>query len=607
MSVLIREIVEEAVVENGERTALLAVDGRQVTYEDLLRQLDHTAQQLRALGIGRQDRVAIVLPNGLEMALAFLSVAAAAAAAPMNPAYRRAEYAFYLADLQPKAVIVLPDTQPELRLLAAEIGLPLLELKPDLSDANVTITFSGETAQAAASDGLPRADDTALILHTSGTTSRPKMVPLSQANIAISAANIVTTLGLRAADRCLNVMPHFHIHGLMAGLMAPMRGGSSVVCTPRFDAVKFYAWMDEYHPTYYTAVPTMHQAILERSDSCSDTIDRSALRFIRSSSASLPPVVMADLQATFGCPVIESYGMTEAAHQMASNPMPPAPQKAGTVGLAAGPEVAIMEEDGSRLLPVGETGEIVIRGANVTGGYLENPQANEDAFTEGWFRTGDQGVFDADGYLSITGRLKEIINRGGEKIAPREIDEVLLSYEGVVQAVAFAIPDQRLGEEVGAAVILAAGADVSQHDLQQYVAKRLADFKVPRRILFVDAIPKGATGKLQRVGLAAQFGLEDGLDPSRIPPPAKNADPEIIDFVRGQWMGILHLDAPPADKTFLDMGGDSVQAMRLVSRINELIGIDLTIVDLFNAPTIAHQALIVEEKLLAGQWNDATS
>lgn len=595
----VRSLIEDAAEKNSNQPALLAVDGPQITYGELLYQLDVTAGQLRTLGIGPRDRVAIVLPNGLEMALAFLSIAAAATAAPLNPAYRRKEYAFYLQDLRPKAVVLLPDTQPELRLLAREMDLPLLELLPCAAQECV-MRLEGATGRPALESARPAVEDPALVLHTSGTTSRPKMVPLSQANLGASAGHIRATLRLERADRCLNVMPLFHIHGLMAGLLAPISAGSSVVCTPRFDAGAFYEWLVQFRPTYYTAVPTMHQAILERAGQQQEAIALSALRFIRSSSASLAPPVMAALERTFGCPVVESYGMTEAAHQMASNPLTPGTQKPGTVGPAAGPEVAIMAEDGPELLPQGAVGEIVIRGPNVTAGYLENPQANAVAFSDGWFRTGDQGRLDQDGYLALTGRLKEIINRGGEKIAPREIDERLLTHPAVQQAVAFAIPDERLGEEVGAAVILRAGQRVTQRELQQFVADGLADFKVPRRILFVETIPKGPTGKLQRVGLAAQFNLQDGLDPSTLPPPPRRAHKEIITFVAEQWASVLGLEHIPHDRPFLELGGDSIQATRLVNRINDLLGIDLTIVDLFEAPTVDHQAYLVESILVEG-------
>jgi acyl-CoA synthetase (AMP-forming)/AMP-acid ligase II len=230
------------------------------------------------------------------------------------------------------------------------------------------------------------------------------------------------------------------------------------------------------------------------------------LRFIRSSSSALPVPVIAELEAAFGAPVIEAYGMTEAAHQMASNPLPPARRKPGTVGPSAGPEIAIMADDGT-LLGAGATGEIVIRGDNVTSGYESNPKANAEAFVNGWFRTGDQGVLDAEGYVSITGRLKEIINRGGEKISPREIDEVLMEHPCVLQVVTFGIPHAKLGEEVGAVVVLREGMEATEQQLREFVAERVADFKVPRKLLFRDEIPKGATGKLQRIGLAQKLGL----------------------------------------------------------------------------------------------------
>jgi acyl-CoA synthetase (AMP-forming)/AMP-acid ligase II len=279
-----------------------------------------------------------------------------------------------------------------------------------------------------------------------------------------------------------------------------------VFCTPGFNALRFFAWLEEAAPTWYSAVPTMHQAILARAERNREIIERRRLRLIRSSSASLPPPVMAQLETTFGCPVIESYGMTEASHQMTSNPLPPKARKAGTVGIAAGPEVAVLDADG-HVLPPGLTGEVAIRGPNVTAGYVNNPGANEAAFTNGWFCTGDQGVFDADGYLTITGRLKELINRGGEKISPREVDDVLLDHPAVAQAVTFALPHDKLGEEVAAAIVLRDGVTANERELRDFVAGRLAEFKVPRRIVFLAEIPKGPTGKLQRIGLAAKLGL----------------------------------------------------------------------------------------------------
>ncbi|MEY2661638.1 MAG: hypothetical protein RLZZ123_2810, partial [Pseudomonadota bacterium] len=298
------------------------------------------------------------------------------------------------------------------------------------------------------------------------------------------------------------------IHGLIAGILAPLSQGGSVYCTTGFNALKFFQIMDEAHPTWYTAVPTMHQAILSRAANNLDVIERNPLRFIRSSSSALLPQVQAELEKLFKAPVIQAYGMTEAAHQMCCTPLPPGVNKPGSVGLPAGPEVAIMDIEGN-LLDRGTIGEIVIRGENVTPGYENNTKANAENFTSGWFRTGDQGMMDTDGYVTITGRIKEIINRGGEKISPLEIDEILLDHPAVRQVVCFGIPHPKLGEEVGAAVVLRDGMEATEAELRQFVAQRVADFKVPRRVLRLEAIPLNDTGKMQRIGMAKRLGLID--------------------------------------------------------------------------------------------------
>ena len=510
-----------------ERVAIRAPGREPLDFAGLRRHVEATVRALNGVGVGRNDRVGIVLPNGPEMASAFVSVACAATAAPLNPAYRRSEYGFYLEDLGASALILEAGSDSPARAAAADHGVPILEMEVG-SDAPAG-TFElvadrsgrdgvggdgagggGSESRTASEDGsrggLAAADDIALVLHTSGTTSRPKMVPLSQRNVCASAANVRRTLRLTAEDRCLNVMPLFHIHGLIAAALAPLGVGASTYCAPGFNALRFFSWLDEARPTYYSAVPTMHQAVLVRAPRNRDAIERTCLRFIRSASAPLLPQVMAELEATFGVPVIESYAMTEAAHQMTSNPLPPAARKPGTVGVAAGPEVSIMDEDGAHLSP-GEIGEIVIRGPNVTQGYENNPAANAEAFTDGWLRTGDEGVMDAEGYLRITGRLKEIINRGGEKISPREIDEAILDHPAIRQVVAFAVPHPKLGEEVAAAAVLRLGKSATPEEIRAFAADRLADFKVPRKILILDEIPKGPTGKLQRIGMAEKLGL----------------------------------------------------------------------------------------------------
>ena len=496
------------VMARGEATApAIGAPGRTPLTHAGLRSLTHrTVAALNTLGIGRGDRVAIVLPNGPEMATAFLSIGCGATTAPLNPAYRADEFDFYLADLSPRALVILEGMDSPSREVAAARHIPIISLVPDGDGPAGAFTLRSEAApavsQAAVTTGFAEADDVVLVLHTSGTTARPKIVPLRHRNVAASARNIGRVLQLTPDDVCMNIMPLFHIHGLIAATLSSIAAGASVNCTPGFNALHFFRWFDEVRPTWYTAVPTMHQAILARASRHPESLKTSRLRCIRSSSASLPPQVMQALEMTFGVPVIEAYGMTEAAHQIASNPLPPAPRFAGSVGLAAGPEIGIMDEAG-QLLPPGAFGEVVIRGDNVTSGYENNPSANASAFTNGWFRTGDQGTLDAQGYLRLTGRLKELINRGGEKISPLEVDEALMHHPAVAQAVTFAMPHEMLGEEVAAAIVLREGAaETSEREIRDFVAERLANFKVPRHVVFLTELPKGPTGKLQRIGLA---------------------------------------------------------------------------------------------------------
>ena len=476
-----------------------------LTYEGLRENVDKTITVLSRNGIERNDRVAIVLANGPEMASAFVSIAAGATTAPLNPDYLEEEFRIYLSDLGAKALVVDKDSASPAASAATKLGIPVLEIIGKERAGSFEIVPNDDTGPDESVE-YAEADDVALVLHTSGTTAKPKIVPLSQRNVCASARNVQQTLALTPDDKCMNIMPLFHIHGLIATILATFRAGAGVFCTPGFNALKFYSWLREAEPSWYSAVPTMHQAILARANTNRDKITGHPLRLIRSSSASLPAQVMEQLEQTFGVPVLEAYAMTEASHQMTCNPLPPKVRKPGTVGIAAGPEVAVMDDEGDLLAP-GSPGEVVIRGMNVTSGYENNPQANAQSFTNGWFRTGDQGVMDEGGYLSITGRLKEIINRGGEKISPREVDDVLMDHPAVSQVVTFAIPDKKLGEEIAAAVVLREGIDATDQDIREFASGRLAKFKVPRKILFVDEIPKGATGKLQRIGLADKLGL----------------------------------------------------------------------------------------------------
>jgi acyl-CoA synthetase (AMP-forming)/AMP-acid ligase II len=499
-----------SLLESGsaDDAALSAPGGVSLTYAALRGLVQWTVAALRAHGIGSDDRVAIVLDNGPEMAAAFLGIAAGATAAPLNPAYRAEEYEFYLTDLGAKLLVVAKDSTSPVIDVAKRLGIPMARLvaQPRQGSGSFVLEFDSPAQRTRLDPVLSSETDNALVLHTSGTTSRPKIVPLTQRNICTSAHNVRDTLALTATDRNLSIMPLFHIHGLIASLLAPLSAGGTVCCTPGFQALRFFSWLTEARPTWYTAVPTMHQAILARAARNRAAIAASPLRFLRSSSSALPQTVIGELEAVFGAPVIESYGMTEAAHQMASNPLPPGVRKPGTVGPAAGPEVRVIDDRGNAAL-TGKAGEIVIRGPNVMREYENNPVANAEAFIDGWFRTGDQGTMDADGFLTITGRLKEIINRGGEKISPREVDEAIMQHPAVHQCVTFGIPHDMLGEDVAAAVVLREGARADDRELRQFAAVRLADFKVPKKILILPEIPMGATGKLQRIGLAKKLGL----------------------------------------------------------------------------------------------------
>lgn len=584
------QLIRAQAEQKPEAIAIAAPGRTPLTFGGLYSLINQVVTRLNAMGVGRGDRVGIVLPNGPEMATAFLAVASGATSAPLNPSYRAEEFDFYLSDLNARALIIQSGMDSPARHVAKERGIALIELSPVWQAEAGMFTLTGGQALPPARGGVAQPDDVALVLHTSGTTSRPKIVPLTETNICTSAHNIRSTLQLVESDRCLNVMPLFHIHGLIGATLSSLAAGASVVCTPGFNAPRFFEWMEIFGPTWYTAVPTMHQAILALAEANREIIQRCPLRFIRSSSAPLAPRVMAQLEDIFEVPVIESYGMTEASHQMTSNLLPPRRRKAGSVGIAAGPEVSIMDEAGKRL-PAGETAEVVIRGANVTQGYENNPSANKSAFTDGWFRTGDQGFLDADGYLFITGRIKEIINRGGEKIAPREVDEALMEHPSVAQAVTFAVPHATLGEDVAVAVVLNEKSYATEREIREFAFARLADFKVPSQVLIVDEIPKGPTGKLQRIGLAEK--LASKLK-ARYVAPRDSAEKTLAKI----WADVLGIEQVGVNDNFFTMGGHSLLAAQVVSRVRKAFQVELPVNMIFREPTLAGQALKITELVM---------
>ena len=461
-----------------------------LTYGALIHQVETVASALAAAGVARGDRVGMALPNGAANVVAFLAASIAGTAAPLNPGYKEDEFRFYLEDTNAKVLLLPPEGIDEARKAAGAVPIITVDM-----DAAGTVTLAGVGPGRPVA--MPALDETALVLHTSGSTGRPKRVPLSHANLSISAGNVARSYHLTQDDVSVCVMPLFHVHGLVASTLATLSTGGTVVVPGKFSPLSFWGVAQEVGATWYSAVPTIHQLLLARvKPGAPRPAGAAKLRFIRSCSASLPPQVMHDLEAAFGVPVLEAYGMTEASHQMSSNPLPPAAHLAGSVG--RGTEVGITIRNGEgQALATGERGEVCIQGPNVITGYENNPEANATAFFEGgWFRTGDQGFLDENGYLTLSGRLKEMINRGGEKISPREIDEVLLAHPAVAEAVCFGVPHATWGEEVAAAVQLR--EPVTEAELLAFCKERLADFKRPKKIHITEAIPRTATGKIQR-------------------------------------------------------------------------------------------------------------
>lgn len=572
------QLFEQWARQTPNQEALLGIKRPPLTFVRLEQELLVLRMAFRQRGFAQTARLALMAPNGPDLALAFLAGATSAICAPLNPAYRKEELAFYFDDLDASALLIAGALESPAREVAHSRGIPILELHELLDQPAGCFAIEGTTGLRPVTERETQPDDVALILHTSGTTARPKQVPLAQANLCASIHNLQQSLALTPQDRCLNLMPLFHIHGLVGALLAALGNGGSVICTPGFSATEIFGWLHTYQPTWYTAVPTLHQAILAQARREPIPSARGSLRFIRSSSASLPPTVMADLEEVFGVAVIEAYGMTEAAHQMASNPLPPRVRKPGSVGLPAGPKIRILSANGTGL-PVGEVGEVAIKGPNVMQGYAHNPMANSQAFTQGWFRTGDQGYLDPEGYLFLTGRLKELINRGGEKIAPLEIDQALLGHPAVQQAVAFALPHSTLGEEVAAAVVVQESASVTESELQNFLAHSLADFKIPRRITFVSEIPKGPTGKIQRIGLAEKIleDHQDSLQKTEAVSPFSVLEQQIASL----WSSILGREDIARHDSFLHLGGDSISGAQLRSRIRDLFQVDVSWLQLF--------------------------
>ena len=477
-----------------------------LSFQEFHQNLENIQDDFSKLSIGSNDTVALVLRNGPDLASIFIACSCFAIAAPLNPNYSKNEFIFYLSDLKAKFLIVDPEIKTEALKAAYELDIVIIDLIPHNKAGSFVLKKNNMTKKNNIDTYFE--SNISLLLHTSGTTSKPKLVKLSSENLIKSALNIGKTLQLNRDDCCLNIMPLFHIHGLIAVLLSSVIFNVRLICTSGFNALIFFKHLKQYKPTWYSGVPTMHQAILQRSEKNSTIIKNSSLRFIRSSSAALPKPLYNKLEETFNCPVIEAYGMTEASHQIASNPLPPKVRKKGTVGLKTCSSIEVIDINGN-ILERQKEGEIIIKGETIFNGYVNNEKANKNSFYNGWFKSGDLGLIDEDGYIKITGRIKEIINKGGEKISPKEIDDVLQEIDQIEQVICFPFSSKKYGEEIGCAIVLKNKMKISENELIEYASKYLAKYKIPSKFVFIHEIPKGPTGKLQRIGLSKLLGLEN--------------------------------------------------------------------------------------------------
>jgi acyl-CoA synthetase (AMP-forming)/AMP-acid ligase II len=581
--------------------AILAPGHVPLTYGHLHRHIEHTGHTLRAMGIGRHDRVVVVLPNGPEMAVAVLAVAASAVCVPINPAYQADELHRYFAHLRPCALIIQAGSDSPARCVALSRGVRVIELSTASSAEAGLFTLTGVRVDAQSDEGVSPGH-VAVLLLTSGTTARPKIVPQTHANICASAYSSVAAWRLSETDRCINMLPLFHGHGLHNTVMASLAAGASVVCTPGWNANGFFAWLSSFQPTWYSAVSTIHQAILGQVRHHRQQLANFRLRFIRSGSAPLPANILMQLESTFEAPVIEYYAMTETTSTpIACNPLPPAQRKGGSAGKTVSLDVAIMDEAGA-LLTNSQTGEVVVRGAGVMSGYDGDPIATEAAFAGDWFKTGDVGFFDDDGYLFLAGRLREIINRGGEKVAPQEVDEVLLKHPAVAESVTFAVPHATLGEDVASAVVLRPHGVATPKELRLFAIGRIADFKVPRRVLILSTIPKGPTGKVQRIGLATKLGLAASTPQAFVSPqtPFEKALARV-------WAEVLGIERIGIYDDFFASGGDSLLAAHVLARIYDEMHLEVDVSRFIEGPTVAELAHHIGGLIEAGQARQPSS
>jgi len=555
--------------------AIVTVGAAPLDYRGLLQRSDALGRLLRQAGIGRDGRVGVMLPSGSALASALVGVFSHAVAVPLDPRLTAAE----LEDLRTRARLdaILTDSAGRLptnrpaRSLPFEAGGEPLEL----------LVYGPRGGRA--EERSETLECLAMILRTSGTTALPKLVALSHGNMAARAERLRTWLHLSEADRALCFVPLYYAHGLETALFAPLAVGGSLACPPSAEpggpAGDVLAWLAELEPTYYSAGPTFQRMILDRAQAAPAGGLRHRLRLIQGGGAPLPAPEQAAIEAVFGVPVLEAYGLSESG-QLASNAWAADERRAGTVGRPVPGTVALRAEDGT-VVPAesagaGAAGEILGRGPVLTPGYLDDDGRPRTVLQDGWFPTGDIGAIDADGFLTVTGRLKDIVNRGGEKISPAEVDRALLHHPEVSQAAAFAVAHPRLGEDLAAAVVLRPGATVTALQLRRFLADRLVPFKVPRRIHLVPELPKGATGKVNRSALRGLFAAREQRVQVR----------STLEFeITRLWARLLGRESVDPSADFFELGGDSLLAVEMRLALEQLTGREVPEGLLFEAAT----------------------
>jgi acyl-CoA synthetase (AMP-forming)/AMP-acid ligase II/thioesterase domain-containing protein len=599
-AIALLEALRLRAAELPDMPAILAPGRPPLTFAALWDHVEYLAQALACRGLGRNDVVAAVLPDDAETLCAFLGVCAVAGFAPLDSNLADVELDSCLEDLRPAALLAPAGVRSRAAGVAEALGIPVLEARPSSERGAGLFTLAGLDAAGAAAWAMPEPSSLALLLRTSATTGRAKFVCLTHANLAAMAQASAGALMLSQGDRFLNMMPMFHLQGMLSAFEQLMVGGS-VVCAPAFDADRFAFWVDEFQPTWYTAGPVLHRAILALRREAPERTSWPRLRFVRSVGSALPAALLHELEETLQVPIVEGYGLTEVG-AVTSTPLFPHCSKLGSAGIRIVAGVEIADESGN-LLPARRTGEIVVRGPNVMREYRDDPEATAAAFRDGWFRSGDLGFFDDDGYLYVTGRIKEMINRGGEKILPGEIDKVLMAHPAVADVAAFGLPHPTLGEEVGVAVVPRAGASVTASELRQFAALSLAAFKTPRRVFFVEAIPKGPTGKPQRHKVA-ELALTESDNASE--PPYIPAATALEKALAQIWVRVLDIGRAGMEDDFFALGGDSFAMTLMLAEVATEFEAPGDPLEFLMNPTLATLAGLVAARNPDGAMTEAS-